>query len=338
MGATDPHSVGAGGQTSPRIWVTKDPDTDRVLAPPAKVVPVIGAGISTGAGAPSGSVIVGHLLSKYKPSVLGFDAEDPRAVATNIVSQGLATRHDIHADVAALCDPSAWTFKLTPALQAIAACASGWVVTLSYDPAVELAATKLGRPFRAFTWEDPWVFQDALEDTQTLKVFYLHGRYDEIDGMVLDQEGYERVNRTSVHVYLGAILQQYSGCFVGTELDEDYIVPLLKHLSNNQPAHVFFFRDRPEAERNWEKRLKIERPTAIVETFLVEGGDYSRLGYICQRYLVDDEEPEAVPHFRFDAPTGLYVPQRLVPASAIESRSDVGLMWGLELGQVESVA
>lgn len=147
-----------------------------------EIVPVIGAGLGTEAGAPSGAALAQHLL-----------------VAGNLKSLRDAGLFDI-AREAAESHSEAWlqqtvaTFiesrdvRSSPVLQALAKVETGLVLTTNYDLAIEHSARLVGREVVSLTLDD---LPTALRsDQEILRVVHLHGVVTKPSTIVLSPESY----------------------------------------------------------------------------------------------------------------------------------------------------
>jgi hypothetical protein len=172
------------GAASPTqsAWEPKDPDTEKVLVPASKVVPVVGAGISKGAGLPDGADLVRFLCHTYgvtSGELTGVSARDPRKVASFIVRNKSVSVEALRSAVGDFFGQARAQQAATGALTAIASVASGLVITLNYDDSIEARARALGYDVKPYTWAEP----PALDDLETydenlLKVLHWHGVYD----------------------------------------------------------------------------------------------------------------------------------------------------------------
>jgi hypothetical protein len=171
-------------------WRPANVATDKLLVPESKVVPFVGAGVSEGAGLPTGADIGQRLRDEFiAPDAL---YPDPRTVATTLIRNGRATDREVQRCVARLYqDASARGLTPTAALSAIAGIPSKWVVTLNYDDSVEQTAAQVDVEAKSYTWKNlpPW--EEAISGSiHPLNVLHLHGYWQDPETIVLDEDTY----------------------------------------------------------------------------------------------------------------------------------------------------
>lgn len=188
----EPSSFEGGGPEDP--GVARDDLDERAFytelrANHARVVPVVGSGLSVDAGAPGFDALVHHLVTRASrvngPSDLAVD--DWWGTIDKLASVlGDDWVRDTSAALFA-CSPVA----ATPALRALCKVRSGLIVTTNYDVAIEVSAQAIGRPVRSLTLAD---FDAALaEPDETLRVLHLHGLCTEPSSIVLTNVSYEAI-------------------------------------------------------------------------------------------------------------------------------------------------
>ena len=322
-------------------WQPQNPDTDKLLVPASKVLPLLGAGVSAGAGLPTGADIGQRLRDDFGADEAQYP--DPRTVATHIIRQALATDLQVQASVAKLYEETRGRFQPTAALDAIAGIASRWVVTLCYDDSVEQTAALLGIEARPYTWKSlpPWG-ETVGGVEHPLNVLHLHGRWQEPETIILDEGTYQRSieHNDTVKVLLGGLLLHHNACFVGTAFDEAYLVKFFGALPTNEPRHVFFTQGK-EVAATRDGRLAFNAPVhnVIYEPF--PDGDWAALDGLCRRYF----EPVAGEHVALAAsdfvvpkPVALYVAPVLIPRAEGDGGGGRSSPWNVELGYEEPVA
>jgi hypothetical protein len=322
-------------------WQSANPDTDKLLLPASKVVPFLGGGVSAGAALPTGADIGQRLRDDFGAADVVYS--DPRAVATHIIRKRLGTDIDVQKSVAHLYQETRDRLKPTAALNAIAGVPSKWVVTLCYDDSVEQAAALLGVEARPYTWKDlpPW--EETISGTaHPLNVFHLHGRWQERETIILDEDTYQRTieHNDTVKALLSALLLHHNACFVGTSFDEAYLVKFFAALPTSEPKHVFFTQGKDvAATRDARLALNTAVHNVVYEPF--PDGDWRELDRLCQRYFApasSEHTALAAAEFLVPAPVSLYVPPVLVTRAEGEGHGGRSFSWGVELGYEDPIA
>lgn len=156
----------------------------------ASFVPVVGSGLSVGAGAPGFGALFEHLVTQaasegVKIPVASdtdpFEAVEAVVAATGEewVQQGTA---EFYADR---------ELRPTPALQALAKVDAGLIITTNYDLAIEFAAEHVGRTAQTMTVDQ---FDLAMQhDPEVLRVLHLHGVCTSPETIVLTRGSYARM-------------------------------------------------------------------------------------------------------------------------------------------------
>jgi len=317
----------------------KNDDVDKLLANPANVVPVVGAGISVGCGLPSGGDVITRLHRDFEPTQ-GSD-RDPRVVATKLLRAGHRESH-LQDSVARLCDEKLPAMVPTGALRAIAAISSRWVVTLNYDDSVEEAVRLRGLHPVSYTLDRPPPMGDlACVPAEEFWIFHIHGHCKSPGSIVLDWTKYAQVPNPVLFAYLGALMDPYTFCFVGTTLDEPHLVPFLNAMHFNRLQHVFM---GPSSEvtalQNPNSRLLVDAAGYMAFEEYPDG-DYPALDAFCEYYFLARPAARAAlsaSDFSVPAPVSGFVAPSLVRTALSEASKREVLAWSVELGEAKLVS
>jgi hypothetical protein len=166
---------------------------DELDAVRTEIVPVVGAGVALGAGAPSGSELTHRLVQAGGTGWAGRHAEINRedlfAVADTLAgefSEGWVQEHVARVISKRRIEP-------TPVLMALAKTASGLVVTTNYDMSVEVSADAAGIEPITLTLAD---FDLALvKHDDRLRVLHLHGVAECPETVVLTTQSYQEIGQ-----------------------------------------------------------------------------------------------------------------------------------------------
>ncbi len=149
-----------------------------------RLIPFVGAGLAVGAGAPSGTDLIGALLiAAGEPALPGADFFG--------TVDRLAAEHGeewVHRTVAETVNRS--ERRPTPTLTALAKAATRLVITTNYDDAIEVSARAAGIKVVPATVHD---FRPALGTPgDALVVMHLHGVASDPASIVLTEDSYQR--------------------------------------------------------------------------------------------------------------------------------------------------
>lgn len=213
--------------------------TRRVLTPVNRVVPVIGAGVSQGAGLPDSEALAQRLIERGR-----FD--DGRPVRPNLF------------DVVDALDPSWAAGHLTTTVieqitertpaddsmpRSLIDVPSRFLITLNYDLLIEQTARAAGRTPVTLTntrkdlHEAHRILAHSPQPAN-LTVLHLHGAVTDPDTLVLENESYLEIKHNArVIAIIGELAVHHRMVFYGTSLNEGY---LLERLSEqfNPSKHV----------------------------------------------------------------------------------------------------
>jgi hypothetical protein len=219
-----------------------------ILTPVAGVVPVLGAGVSRGAGLPDAAQLAEWLVenapmtdrSADRPGLFEVvDAIDPTRMSADELRRMVAGHID------------SFPLRPTPFLDELVRLPSRFIVTFNYDDLVGFAAEQQGlkvcrlsaldrderlEAHRRLTAKDAW-------PPPELTVLHLHGRAAAPETLVLDGASYTELGRLSeVEEIVFAVTHARSLVFVGSTLDEVYLLGLLQK-QQNAAFHVVLCRE-----------------------------------------------------------------------------------------------
>jgi SIR2-like domain len=173
---------------------------DELGAAWTEIVPVLGAGVALGAGAPSASELTHGLVQAGGPGWAKRHAEINRedlfAVADALA--GEFSENWVQEQVAWII--SGRSITPTPVLMALAKTASGLIVTTNYDTSVEMSASAAGIEAVTLTIAD---FDLALvKRDNPLRVLHLHGVAEQPETVVLTTQSYQAIGQDerAIHV------------------------------------------------------------------------------------------------------------------------------------------
>lgn len=214
--------------------MTTDGQTSRPLVPPAgerdfytrlraghsDVVPVIGAGLASPAGAPGFWSLIEHLRAESSDEVdlSGVETDKPFEIVDAIAT--VMGENWIRTCTAAFYRDC--TLTPTPALMALARASSGLIITTNYDLAIETAAEAIGVPHRSLTLEefDAVLAPSAQGGQPGLRVLHLHGVCTRPETVVLTDASYaEMLLSEESRLLLRAFGATHTFVFLGHSLD-----------------------------------------------------------------------------------------------------------------------
>jgi SIR2-like domain len=197
---------------------------DELGAAWTEIVPVVGAGVALGAGAPSGSELTQGLVqaggSGWAERHAGINRGDLFAVADALA--GEFSESWVQEQVARVISGRGVT--ATPVLMALAKTASGLIVTTNYDSSVEVSASAAGIEAMTLTVAD---FDLALvKGDDRLRVLHLHGVAEHPETVVLTTQSYSEIG------------QDERAMLVMRDLSLTYRLLFLGHSLASKEAHL----------------------------------------------------------------------------------------------------
>ncbi|SDP18845.1 SIR2-like domain-containing protein [Pedococcus dokdonensis] len=184
----------------------------------ANIVPVVGAGLTVEAGAPSFMALIDHLIERAEAdgSVVPRDCATNEFAVIDLISATLGEEW-VSSETARLYEES--ELRTTPALLALSKVRSGLIITTNYDLAIENAARAARRPVQSLTLDE---FDTALAPRDgTLRVLHLHGICTDPSTIVLTDASYAAMlgNERS-QLLLRALASTHTFVFLGHSLAE----------------------------------------------------------------------------------------------------------------------
>lgn len=300
-----------------------------------KVIPIVGSGLSRGAGLPAGEQLAAWLRAlpeALAPPGLDFDFPDNCLEVGDLIVPERLPDAELQARLAKHLKLSNWDFHLTDALLAVVRVPSRFVVTFNYDHLLEEAARKQDFEPRTYTWkdlqpDDVWGAFDA--PAGHLTVFHLHGSVCDPSSIVLTQSAYQQVlDRKSVEHFIASVVRLRTACFVGVGGNEPYLWAAFQEAYAAPRKHVLVTDERTGAAL---RPLVLPRTGILIETF-PEGAWETLDGFLAE--LVD-RPAAAVPERPAASGTSVtpdagYVPNVLIVAEDEEKDATTASMisWG----------
>jgi hypothetical protein len=219
------------------------------MAPPGLVVPVLGAGVSEGAGLPGGRGLASVLLAAFEEASVFPDREPLLATVVDQLLQAGVAEADLLESVAGRL--SSEEPARSPLVEALIGVPSGFIVTLNFDLSIEAADRRaggtpltlgngradLGKALKILTAGPP----------ADLTVLHLHGSVECPEEMVLGAEGYARVYSDLFSQVLNELAVHRVLAFYGTTLDEPYFLARFQAIPN-RGSHVLWCREDRRGE------------------------------------------------------------------------------------------
>jgi hypothetical protein len=246
-----------------------------VLALPGFVVPVIGSGVSGGAGYASGETLAEELVALGRTAGIDeadLNLRDPRSIADVLIERGVDRTSLLQRVGEMYGEPPT---RQSAAVDALLEVQSRRIVTLNYDGSLEARAEELGVECESLVLENDGarvveaLAADAPRDK--LIVIHAHGVATDPGTIVLDAGGYGTlVAAPYVEQCLWALYTSYRLIFMGTRLDELHILSELIRLRFLQKDHLLV-----TLQATAEELLRADRAPFVPETYgvLVRGYD-----------------------------------------------------------------
>lgn len=299
-------------------WLPRERSLRLLRLAPDNVVPVVGAGLSSGAGLPSGRDLAAFLREQDLAGACRFSApENCVAVAAEIIGQDDARRREVSRRVSEHLRLPNWPDRvLTPALRAVVRASSGWILTFNYDLLLEEAAQAEGIRHETLSRRD--LFAAAAgellhqrDEGAPLRIVHLHGHVDDED-LVLSPASYrEQAERHEVSSFLASALARFHACFLGFGLDELYLLNELARHGRSESKHVLVT-DRRNADAMLDGRAAL-LPSHGIEVEAFPADEWEHLDDFC--HWLTSAQPRAPAPTDRDLPTvaAEYVANQLVP-------------------------
>ena len=239
-------ALAEGDLSLPQWWSGNG--VSELLTPVGGVIPVLGAGVSRGAGLPD----AGQLSEWLADSAPMIDTPGDRTALFSVVDAVDPTRMptgELRRLVAAYIE--SFPLRPTPFLEGLVHLPSRFIVTFSYDDLVGFAAEQQGMRVCRLSALDREERVEAhrrltakdAEPPPELTIFHLHGQAGAPETLVLDGASYgELVRLLEVREIVFTLAHFRSLAFVGTRLDEVYLLGMLQE-QLNAAFHVVLCRE-----------------------------------------------------------------------------------------------
>lgn len=215
------------------------PPASRLLATTEVVVPLVGAGISSGAGLPSGREFCERLVALFPRPIASTN--DPRRAIESLQRAGVPIG-DLHAAVPHILDlGEVADWAPSRELEALVQVPSRLIVTLNYDLALEATAGALAIPYKSFGPLDLGELWRDIVDRDPgipLLIGHIHGSIERPDLLVAGTMSYGSLASTAAE-FVNNVLQRFNVVLVGLSLDEDPILSTMSRWAARHPRHVF---------------------------------------------------------------------------------------------------
>lgn len=212
-----------------------------LLRAPDRIVPVLGAGISQGAGLAGGDRLAAEIAAAFPGRVPVPIPEDPRQVVSLV---RLAPDEEVRVAevISRLYDLDSVPWSPTRALRALVTIPSRLILTLNYDLSVETVARLEGiEHVESYGPRELGEARETLRDLRypRLRIVHLHGRRgDPASDTVLGSLGRHHLDPAAE--FLIQTLTQYRAVLLGTRADEAHFVGGMQKWPSRAPVHVFF--------------------------------------------------------------------------------------------------
>lgn len=237
-------------------------DLYELLRTERSVIPFVGAGLATGAGAPGSDTLAAEMAKR-----LGVPSGSLLAVTTAAEARhGSEPPKEVVADVVARARLSP-----TPELRAIAANRTGRVLTTNYDRAIERAAEAVGREPVPLSYTDARALEPPADGT--VHVVHLHGQAEDPPSIVLPGAATQAlIGDETFALVARSLMAQHLVLYLGFRLGPAEIhlrstVAWLASRITGARRHVLMVRDRDRDRRGEDLQALAELPIVDVVTY-----------------------------------------------------------------------
>lgn len=315
-----------------------------LLRPAMRVVPFLGAGISRGAGMPSGADLASRLIELGEAQGVDFsvladaDRRNCRAVADAWAGHDGPVENEVRAAVHAELVEAERNARPSRAQRALVHTPSKLCLTLNYDLTLEKAAEAERVPYTSLVAADldTETLRRIAEEDHELYIVHLHGSLAKPDSLILTAGHYGQLNSLArLGELFTLVLYRYNACFLGVSFDEPYLPSVFSSRAVRVPKHVFVGPENEVADLSAGRGAIRTVEHGIVGTGFPAGA-WDAVDDFAE-WLVRPEPPPVVEHELPPAPEPDpgYVPQRLVRRSDEESSSSLAVE--VALGLVDMV-
>ena len=254
---------------TPGFWPAGD--AARFLDDRGFVIPVLGAGLSSGAGLPGAQDLAVWIVENVPSRRAGYTNAANPDLFTVAGEVGIEDQ-ELRCRVASWIGE--WDLRSTPLIEALVRVPSNLIITLNYDLLLEEAARQAGIECESLTSDEAGLKRalDLVGDRhwppKRLVVLHLHGSVDLPETIVLDPSSYQRLSCDGRFSDLVSLLMRLKTMlFLGTTLDESLLLTeMRRHRSDTR--HVLLC---PQGEKAGltDGRLAISesRDGIVIATF-----------------------------------------------------------------------
>lgn len=224
------------------------PELARLLRPCGVPVPLVGAGISAGAGLPLGSelaaFIAAHPLAEgidFSPLPADGARRNPLQVTQLLLDERPEVSAPLEAAVRDMIAARSAAAVLTDELLAIARTPGRLVLSLNYDPLIQRAAEAQGIAVVTVTRREIAHLIGARLPRRNapLHVVHLHGTVTCPEPLVLDAVSYGNAMADgNVVALMSAVISHRAFCLLGTSFEEPYLKDIFQRFRHSPPRHV----------------------------------------------------------------------------------------------------
>ena len=224
------------------------PELARLLRPCGVPVPLLGAGISAGAGLPLGADLAAwiavHPLANgvdFSPLPADGARRNPLQVAQLLLDERPDAAESLDRAVRDLIAERSAAASLTDELLAIARTPGRLVLSLNYDPLIQRAAEAQGIAVVTVTRREIARLIGARlpRRDDPLHVVHLHGTVTRPDPLVLAAESYGNAMADgNVVALMSAVISHRAFCLIGTSFEEPYLKDIFQRFRHSPPRHV----------------------------------------------------------------------------------------------------
>jgi energy-coupling factor transporter ATP-binding protein EcfA2 len=261
--------VNSAGET-PGFWPAGD--AARFLEDRDFVIPVLGAGVSTGAGLPGAQDLAAWIVKNVPPRGAGYTNAANPALFTVAGEAGVEDQ-ELRRRVASWL--SEWELRSTALAEALVRVPSNFIITLNYDLLLEETTTQAGIDCESLTSDEAGLKRalDLVSDLEhwppkRLVVLHLHGSVNSPETIVLDPSSYQRLDydgRFSDLVLF--LMRQKTMLFMGTTLDELHLLSEMRK-ARSDTRHVLLCRaDQKAGLTEGRAGITKSRDGIVIATF-----------------------------------------------------------------------
>lgn len=254
---------------TPGFWPAGD--AARFLDDRSFVIPVLGAGVSCGAGLPGAPDFAAWIVTNVPSAGTGYTNAAHPTLFT--VAGEVSDAHELRRGIATWV--SGFELRPTALTKALVRVPSNFIITLNYDLLLEETARQAGIVCESLT-SDEGGLKSALDLVSDLKhwpperlvVLHLHGSVDSPEMIVLDPSSYQRLpNDGRFSDLVLFLMRQKAMLFIGTTLDELHLLSEMRK-ARRDTRHVLLCREDEKAGLT-EGRASIteSRDGIVIATF-----------------------------------------------------------------------